>query len=137
MKENITEIMNELKLGQVIIMNGKEYVFIEPKRTRAVVCERGSNKEFLIKGYVEVSEERDEDTINRVEEEAIADYMQERKIKRMVKGQCFIGADDEEYSYVKFNRTNLICIKLSTGERYSAKPKFVKTILEKIIEKKD
>ncbi len=137
MKENITEIMNELKLGQVIIMNGKEYVFIEPKRTRAVVCERGSTKEFLIKGYVEVSEEKDEDTINRIEEEAIRDYLQERKIKKMIRGQCFIGEDDEEYSYVKFNKTNLVCIKLSTGEKYSAKPKFVKTILEKVLDKKD
>lgn len=136
MKENITEIMDQLKIGQVIKFKNEEYVFIEAKRTRAVVCKRGSNKEYLIKGTVEITEEIDEDTVNRVEEEAIALYMLERKIRKMSKGQCFIGTDDKEYSYVKFNRSNLVCINLETNERYSAKPAFVKTILDKIIEQK-
>ena len=41
MKENLTSIMNELKIGQVIkSQDGREFVFIEPKRTRAVVEDR-------------------------------------------------------------------------------------------------
>lgn len=136
MKENITEIMDQLKIGQVIRFKDKEYCFIEAKRTRAVVCERGSEKKFLIKGSVEVTEEIDEDTVNRVEEEAIKAYLLERKIRKMVRGQCFIGQDDKEYSYVKFNRTNLVCINLETKDKYNAKPGFVKTILEKTIDQK-
>lgn len=136
MKENIIEIMDQLKIGQVIRFKDKEYCFIEAKRTRAVVCERGSDKEFLIKGSIEVTEEIDEDTVNRVEEEAIQEYLMERKIRKMTKGQCFIGQDDKEYSYVKFNRTNLVCINLETKEKYNAKPRFVKTILEKTIDQK-
>jgi len=135
MKENITEIMDQLRIGQVIKFKDKEYCFIEAKRTRAVVCERGSDKEFLIKGVVEITEEIDEDTVNRVEEEAIKLYILERNIKKMIKGQCFIGQDDKEYAYIKFNRTNLMCINIDTKEKYNAKPGFVKTILEKVIDR--
>ena len=134
MKENITEIMDQLKIGQVIKFKNEEYVFIEAKRTRAVVCKRGSDKEYLIKGGVEITEEIDEDTVNRIEEEAIAEYMLERKIRKMTKGQCFIGQDKKEYAYIKFNRTNLVCVNLDTNEKFNAKPKFVNTILEKVIE---
>lgn len=129
MKENITDIMNKLQIGQIIIMDGKKYAFVEAKKSRAAVCNLENKKEYLIKGYVEVTPEKDQDTIDRVEEEAVQAYMQERKVKKMIAGQKFIGQDDKEYEVKKINRATVDCTAISTGIEYRAKFAFVKNIL--------
>ena len=136
MKENITNIMNDLKVGQIIIAsNNKPFVFIEPKRTRAIVLDKKTGKKYSIKGMVEVTQDLDQEIIDKLEEEAIEEFQLERKIKKMVRGQYFIGSNDEEYIYLKFNKTTLLCKNAKTGEEYRAKPKFVKTILQKMEQK--
>lgn len=133
MKENIVDIMHHLKIGQIIKFNDKEYTFVEAKRSRAVVYDRETKKEFLINGRVEVTEDIDTEMIDILEEQAVKEFVLERKIRRMEKGQCFIATDDNEYAYIKFNKTTFDCIKLSTKEKYRCKVNFVKTILDKII----
>lgn len=134
MKENITDIMNDLKLGQVIRFNNKEYVFIEPKRTRAVVCDKETGKEYSIKGVVEVTEEKDQDTIDRLEEEAINEFIMERKLRNSERGRCFIGIDDKEYAFIRFNKVNLTCVLLGTNQKFKVRPLFVKELLEKTVD---
>ena len=129
MKEKIKDFMNNLKLCKIILIDGKKYAFVEAKKSRAVVCNLENKKEYLIKGYVEVTPEKDQDTIDRVEEEAVQAYMQERKVKKMIAGQKFIGQDDKEYEVKKINRATVDCIAISTGVEYRAKFAFVKNIL--------
>ena len=91
MKENLTSIMNELKIGQVIkSQDGREFVFIEPKRTRAVVEDRESHKRYILKGVVEITDEIDQEVVDKLEEKAIQDFMNERKVRKMKKNQHFI-----------------------------------------------
>lgn len=125
--------MNELKIGQVIkAQDGREFIFIEPKKTRAVVEDRINHKRYILKGIVEITEEIDQDTVDRLEEEAIEDFMIERKVRKMKKNQCFIGQDDKEYLFVKFNRTKFVFKDIDSNKTYTAFPKFVKNILGKI-----
>lgn len=133
MKENITDIMHSLKLGQKLrTVSGKEYVFIEAKRTRAVVYDKTTEKEYSIKGLVEILEDRDEEVISKMEEEAVRQYQHERKVRQMVRGQHFIGANNKEYIFIKFNRTKLLCQEIDTKLKYTANPMFIKDILGKI-----
>ena len=133
MKENLTSIMNELKIGQVIkSQDGREFVFIEPKRTRAVVEDRESHKRYILKGVVEITDEIDQEVVDRLEEKAIQDFMNERKVRKMKKNQHFIGIDDKEYSFIKFNRTKFVFKDTNSSKTYTASPEFVKNILEKI-----
>lgn len=134
MKENLVDIMFDLKPGQIILMEKQEYIFIEPKKKTAVVRRKDNGKDYKIKGFVEVTSEIDQDTVDQLEEEAVKEFIMERKIKKMQKGQCFIGSDDREYVYKKFNRSTLDCIDIETKTKYRCKVGFVKTILEKVVE---
>lgn len=129
MKQNISDIMNDLHLGQIIRFQGKEYCFVEPKRTRAVIRDRHSGKEYLIKGMVEVTDEIDTEAVNQIEEEAVNAFITERKIAKMKKGTRFIGKDDKEYIFIKFNQKTFDCESVDTGEAFRAKPGFIKAIL--------
>lgn len=131
MKENISDIMNELQIGQVLIFNNKRYAFVEAKKSRAVIRDIETQKEYLIKGLIEVTPDIDKHTVELIEEEAIKAFQLERKIKAMTKGQHFIGQDNEEYILEKTNRSTVDCKKASNEEKYRAKFSFVKNILEK------
>lgn len=125
--------MNELKIGQVIkAQDGREFIFIEPKRTRAVVEDRKSHKRFILKGIVEVTNEIDQEVVDDLEEKAIQDFINERKVRKMKKNQHFIGIDDREYSFIKFNKTKFVFKDIDSNKIYTASPEFVKNILEKI-----
>lgn len=125
--------MNELKVGQVIkTQDGREFIFIEPKRTRAVVEDRKSHQRYILKGVVEVTDEIDQEVVDDLEEKAIQDFINERKVRKMKKNQHFIGMDDKEYSFIKFNRTKFVFKDIDSNKTYTASSEFVKNILEKI-----
>lgn len=134
MKENIENIMKDLLIGQVIILKNKRYSFIEPKKKKAVVKNLENNKIYLISGSVEITDEIDKDTVIALEEETINNLIKERKIKKMIKGQHFIGEDDKEYILKKINRATVDCINYETKETFRVKFAFIKNILEKIEE---
>lgn len=135
MRENLTSIMNDLRVGQILrTTDGQEWVFVEPKKTRAVAINRKNGKQYLISGMVEVSEERDQEVVDRLEDEAVQEFLHERAVRKMEKGQCFIGTDDKEYIFIRFKKTKFICSNPETHNLYDAGPGFVKTILEKKID---
>ncbi len=136
MKENIVSIMNELKVGQMLLSEkNEEWIFIESRTKKAVIKNKSNGKHYLVTGRVEVLNEIDLDTVNELEEKAINDYIQFRKVQKMEAGQLFIGSDDQEYIYQKFNRTRFVFEDLQ-GNSFTGKPQFVKNILEKKVDKK-
>ena len=78
---------------------------------------------------VEVTDEIDTEAVNQIEEEAVNAFITERKIAKMKKGTRFIGKDDKEYIFIKFNQKTFDCESADTGEAFRAKPGFVKAIL--------
>ena len=135
MTEDISSILCELKMGQVIKVDQNEYVFIEPRKKRAVVCKRGEKDEFILKGQVEITDEIDVPTLERLEDEAIELLLKEQQVYNMKRNQFFIGMDDREYYLLKRNRYGISCIDKETGLKKSVKVSFVKKILEKIYSK--
>lgn len=129
MKQNISDIMHDLQMGQIIKFRGKEYCFVEPKRTRAVIRDKHTGKEYLVKGMVEVTDEIDREVVSAIEEEAVNAFVLERKIAKMKKGTRFIGKDDQLYIFTKLNQKTFDCKNAETGETFRAKPGFIKAIL--------
>jgi hypothetical protein len=137
MKENLIDIMNELKVGQIIITsNGKEWIFIEPKRKKALVRSRDNNKDYLISGQIEITQEIDQATVDKLEEEAINEFMHERAVRKMNNGQYFIGNDDKEYVFIRFKKTRFVFADPKNKALYTGRPNFIKSILEKISDEK-
>lgn len=129
MKQNIADVMHDLRMGQIIRFQGKEYCFVEPKRTRAVVRNRRTGKEFLIKGLIEITDEIDYEVVAQIEEEAVNAFINERKVAKIKAGTRFIGNDDKEYIFIKMNKKTLHCESVETGEMFRASVGFVKAIL--------
>lgn len=135
MIENISDILNELKTGQVIKVEQNEYVFVEPRKKKAVVYKRGESEELFLKGKVEVTEEIDIPTLERLEEEEIGLILKEQEVRKMKRDQIFIGTDDKEYYLVKKTRFGISCVNIETGVKSSIKISFIKKVLQKIYSK--
>ncbi len=133
MKHNIIDIMKDLRPGHILIAsNGREYVFEEAKKTQALLIDRETGKKVFLKGMVELTPDIDVEWAEKIEEEAINEFLQTRRVQKMKPGQHFIASNGNEYIFVKFKRTKFVCIDADNKTDYfDCIANFVKDELEK------